>query len=275
MEIKNTKNERQWIEERKMEGKSEADIEELLENRIDEELDSLYKSFSNRPVLKYDKTKIFAEFEKKANKKNMDINDHIAEDLYKQIKSQDLVYYDIGELKKENRKISFSVRHESFEIDQFREKIIPSYNSLYSYVSIEINSPYALVYINGTQYIFGAVRTLIKDFISNDFAINAVKWDDNALRDIINDFGDRILIINAKGIEGNITARAISANLNNSNMLAEIKTGTITSVKFTFKIFYPRNDMLINGAQGYIGTTLSDNDAKDFVQKKLLGYSSP
>ncbi|MEM0136195.1 MAG: hypothetical protein QXU18_13395 [Thermoplasmatales archaeon] len=274
MIVKNTKRARQWIDEMKNDGKSEAEIEELLEKRLDKELNSIHKSISTTSVVKYDGTKIRNEILKKANRKNIDINGDILTHLYSQIEEQDLVYYDINEIKKEGSKISFSVRHESFEIDQFREKIIPSYNSLYASVSIERNSPFALVYINGTQYIFGAVRTLIKEFISDDFTINSVKWDDGALRAIINEFSEDIILINARGIEGNITARATSDKLNDSNMLTEIEAGTITSVKFSFKKPYPENNLFIDGAHGYINTSLSDNDAKTFIQNELLRYSS-
>lgn len=272
--MKDTKGNRKWIEEEKKKVGADLDVDKIVEKKIEEELNSLYIKFTDTPIVKYDDGMIYEGIDKKANKKNITIDKNNKKDLYRQISGEGLIYYKIAEFKKEDKKLLFSLWHEDFEIDQFREEIIPTYSSLYASVSIEINSPYALVTINGRPVIFGAVRSLIRNFISNIFTINTVSWDNNALRGIRKEFADKTIILGAKGIEGNITARATSKNLNNTSMDNDLGKGDITLVKFTFKKLYPENDILINGTQGYISTSLSDDDAKDFVKQYLLKYAS-
>ncbi len=274
LEMKDTKGNRKWIEEEKKKVGADLDVDKIVEKKIEEELNSLYIKFTDTPIVKYDDGMIYEGIDKKANKKNITIDKNNKKDLYRQISGEGLIYYKIAEFKKEDKKLLFSLWHEDFEIDQFREEIIPTYSSLYASVSIEINSPYALVTINGRPVIFGAVRSLIRNFISNIFTINTVSWDNNALRGIRKEFADKTIILGAKGIEGNITARATSKNLNNTSMDNDLGKGDITLVKFTFKKLYPENDILINGTQGYISTSLSDDDAKDFVKQYLLKYAS-
>ncbi len=272
--MKDTKKNREWIEKEKKEGKIDSEIAELKEKKIEEALNSLYQRFIDNPIVKYDEGRIYEEIDKKANRSNITIDENSKKELYKQINEEDLIYYKITEYRKEDKKILFSLWHESFDIDQFREEVIPSYSSLYASVYVEINGSYALLTINGSPVIFGAVRSLIRDFISKDFIVNAVKWDNNALRDIRTEFADRTTILGAKGIEGNIKARAISQNLNNTAIDNDLGEGDITLLKFTFKKLYPGNDMLINGTQGYITTTLKDDDARNFIKQYLLTYAS-
>lgn len=274
LEMKDTKKNREWIEKEKKEGKIDSEIAELKEKKIEEALNSLYQRFIDNPIVKYDEGRIYEEIDKKANRSNITIDENSKKELYKQINEEDLIYYKITEYRKEDKKILFSLWHESFDIDQFREEVIPSYSSLYASVYVEINGSYALLTINGSPVIFGAVRSLIRDFISKDFIVNAVKWDNNALRDIRTEFADRTTILGAKGIEGNIKARAISQNLNNTAIDNDLGEGDITLLKFTFKKLYPGNDMLINGTQGYITTTLKDDDARNFIKQYLLTYAS-
>lgn len=272
--MKSTKENARWIEEQKKQGKNDSEIEELLEKRIMDGMNSLYEKFSAKSSLYYDKERIFYELEKKGGKDNSKLTSDQMIKLYEQISEKELTYYRVQNLEKKDKSISFSIVHESFEIEKFRDQIIPSYSSWYLQVSMEISSPYALITIDGNPLYFGSLRALLKEYIDRALSINSVKWEDSSLREIMSNYADTTIIISAKGIEGDITAKATSTNLNNKNMLVEIENGYITSVKFTFKTIYPGNDIYINGVYGYITTSLSEDDSRKFIKNHLLIFST-
>lgn len=274
MELKKTKNVISWRHKLVEEGKKEEEIDKEIELRLIEQLDSLKTKFTKEKRMMYEEEKVIKTISEKAKKKSLTLGSEKLNKLKNQIIDQKLRYYEIRELTKNDRSITFGITHEFFDIEEFREEIIPYYSTVYVSVSIQINSPYAIVFINGRYDVFPTIRSLLRDFISDDINVRAVKWEDAALRQILNDYAKEIILINAKNIEGKIVARATASDLNNSNILSHIERGSLTAVKFNFKKMYEGNDLSINGMGGWISTTLSDKDAKEFVQNYLLAISS-
>lgn len=274
LELKSNKEQKEWIKKQEDSGMSIEQIDEAIEELIIKQLDDLSKTFSGEPIKMYSKSEISEEIETKT--KDFEVNKEQISNIISLIESKKLRYYEVKDLKYENkdRILTFGLTHEYFDIVQFREELVPYYSTVYVTVSIQINSPYALIFINGRPDLFGKTRKLLKQLIGSDLNIRNLTWDDKALKDIADKYAEEIKGINAKNVEGKITETARASNLKQTKAITELYTGKVYMISFNFKTTYPGNDISINGQGGWITTTLSDKDIQNFVKTHLLSYSS-
>ena len=274
LELKSNKEQKEWIKKQEDSGMSIEQIDEAIEELIIKQLDDLSKTFSGESIKMYSKSEISEEIETKT--KDFEVNKEQISNIISLIESKKLRYYEVKDLKYENkdRILTFGLTHEYFDIVQFREELVPYYSTVYVTVSIQINSPYALIFINGRPDLFGKTRKLLKQLIGSDLNIRNLTWDDKALKDIADKYAEEIKGINAKNVEGKITETARASNLKQTKAITELYTGKVYMISFNFKTTYPGNDISINGQGGWITTTLSDKDIQNFVKTHLLSYSS-
>ncbi len=274
LELKTNKEQKEWITKQKDSGMSIEQIEKVIEKQIIKQLNDLNKTFSEKPIKMYTESDISEEIESKT--KDLEINKELIPNIIRLIESKKLRYYEVKNLKSENeeRILTFGLTHEYFDIVQFREELVPYYSTVYVTVSIQINSPYALVFINGRYDLFGKTRKLLKQLIGSEFNIRNVSWDDKALKEIAGKYAQEIKGINAKNVEGKITETAKASDLKQTKAIRELYTGEVYMISFNFKNTYPGNDISINGKWGWITTSLSDKDVQNFVKTDLLSYSS-
>ena len=274
LELKSNKEQKEWIKKQEDSGMSIEQIDEAIEELIIKQLDDLSKTFSGESIKMYSKSEISEEIETKT--KDFEVNKEQISNIISLIESKKLRYYEVKDLKYENkdRILTFGLTHEYFDIVQFREELVPYYSTVYVTVSIQINSPYALIFINGRPDLFGKTRKLLKQLIGSDLNIRNLTWDDKALKGIADKYAEEIKGINAKNVEGKITETARASNLKQTKAITELYTGKVYMISFNFKTTYPGNDISINGQGGWITTTLSDKDIQNFVKTHLLSYSS-
>ena len=273
-ELKSNKEQREWIKKQEDSGMSIEQIDEAIEKLIIRQLEELSKTFSGEPIKMYSESDITEEIETKV--KELGVNREQISNIISDIDSKKLRYYEVKNLKYENkgRMLTFGLIHEYFNIELFREEIVPSYTTAYVTVSIQVNSPYALIFINGRPDLFGKTRKVLKRLTDPKFNIKNVVWNDVGLKAIAERYAEEIKAINANNVEGKITETARASNLRDTLAITELYKGEIYAIGFNFRNTYPGNDVTINGRGGWITTSLSDKDLQDFVKTHLLSYAS-
>jgi hypothetical protein len=275
LELKSNKEHREWLIKQEKSGRSQDQIDEVIEERIAEGLKILNMKFSQEPVNRYSELEIEKDVNSKVNDIKVD-NDQLST-LLRLVKSEKLIYYKADKLRYEenSNKLSFGLTHEYFEIAQFRDKPVPHYTTVYVSVTIEVNSPYALVFITGRQDLFGKIRKLLKELIGAEFNIVNLTWDNEALKAIVKQYAKEIEGINARNIEGKITEIARATDLRQTLALTQLYKGEVYMVKFILRNVYPGNSISINGRWGLVTSDqLTEEDIQDFIKVHLLTYSS-
>jgi hypothetical protein len=274
LEMKRNKEQLEWMRKLEESGKSKEQVDAAIEEKTVGELRELNKTFSNVSKRMYTELEITEEI--KARTRDMDVKDERIEEVIKQTMSKKLRYYEIHKLNISNdgKTMTFGLTHEYFDVVQFREEVVPYFSTVYVTVAIQINSPYALVFVNGRADLFAKTRKLIRQLISSEFQIKNITWDSEALKEIEKQYAKETKGINAKNVEGKITETARASNLRNTNAKNALYQGDVYMISFNFAKLFPGNDISINGRGGWITTTLSDKDIQDFVKTHLLTYSS-
>jgi len=279
LKLKDTKNVKKLLEiemqKTSAEGKTEDKVKESL---VRDQINQIYNRLNEREIFRYNKEDIVYEIQEIIGRKNIKLNQSKFSEITKELIYKELInrqvkdiYYD-----RELGKLSFSLLHHEFDLQSFRgEEVYVAYQELYFSASIEVSSPFALVFINSRPIFFPKIRKLLKPLLYDGFHIQSVEWNDEALRAIVEKYGGEIIGLRATGIEGFIRANAnANEGLNSTAMKADLDRGSWTSVKFTFKDLYPSNYIQINGRNGYLSSDLSDDDLKDFTKNHLMHYSS-
>ena len=274
LEMKRNKEQLEWMRKLEESGKSKEQVDAAIEEKTVDELRELNKTFSNVSKRMYTELEITEEI--KARTRDMDVKDERIEEVIKQTMSKKLRYYEIHKrnISNDGKTMTFGLTHEYFDVVQFREEVVPYFSTVYVTVAIQINSPYALVFVNGRADLFAKTRKLIRQLISSEFQIKNITWDSDALKEIEKQYAKEIKGINAKNVEGKITETARASNLRNTNAKNALYQGDVYMISFNFAKLFPGNDISINGRGGWITTTLSDKDIQDFVKTHLLTYSS-
>jgi len=279
LKLKDTKNVKKLLEiemqKTSAEGKTEDKVKESL---VRDQINQIYNRLNEREIFRYNKEDIVYEIQEIIGRKNIKLNQSKFSEITKELIYKELInrqvkdiYYD-----RELGKLSFSLLHHEFDLQSFRgEEVYVAYQELYFSASIEVSSPFALVFINSRPIFFPKIRKLLKPLLYDGFHIQSVEWNDEALRAIVEKYGGEIIGLRATGIEGFIRANAnANEGLNSTAMKADLDRGSWISVKFTFKDLYPSNSIQINGRNGYLSSDLSDDDLKDFTKNHLMHYSS-
>lgn len=279
LKLKNTKDVKKLLEiemqKTSAEGKTEDKVKESL---VRDQINQIYNRLNEREIFRYNKEDIVYEIQEIIGRKNIKLNQSKFSEITKELIYKELInrqvkdiYYD-----RELGKLSFSLLHHEFDLQSFRgEEVYVAYQELYFSASIEVSSPFALVFINSRPIFFPKIRKLLKPLLYDGFHIQSVEWNDEALRAIAEKYGGEITGLRATGIEGFIRANAnANEGLNSTSMKADLDRGSWISVKFTFKDLYPSNSIQINGRNGYLSSDLSDDDLKDFTKNHLMHYSS-
>lgn len=279
LKLKDTKNVKKLLEiemqKTSAEGKTEDKVKESL---VRDQINQIYNRLNEREIFRYNKEDIVYEIQEIIGRKNIKLNQSKFSEITKELIYKELInrqvkdiYYD-----RELGKLSFSLLHHEFDLQSFRgEEVYVAYQELYFSASIEVSSPFALVFINSRPIFFPKIRKLLKPLLYDGFHIQSVEWNDEALRAIAEKYGGEITGLKATGIEGFIRANAnANEGLNSTAMKADLDRGSWISVKFTFKDLYPSNSIQINGRNGYLSSDLSDDDLKDFTKNHLMHYSS-
>jgi hypothetical protein len=278
LKLKNTKNVKKMLENEMQKtsakGKTEDEVKESL---VRDQINQIYNRLNEREIFRYNKDDIMYEIQEIIRRKNIKLNQSEFSEItnkliYKELINRQVkdIYYD-----RELGKLSFSLLHQEFDLQSFRGEVYDSYQELYFSASIEVSSPFALVFINSSSIFFPKIRKLLKPLLYDGFHIQSVEWNDEALRAIAEKYGGEIKALTATGIEGFIRAKAnANEGLNATAMKADLDRGSWISVKFTFKDLYPSNFIQINGRNGYLSSDLSDDDLKYFTKNHLMHYSS-
>jgi len=278
LKLKNTKNVRKLLEiemqKTSAEGKTEDKVKVSL---VRDQINQIYNRLNEREIFRYKEDDIMYEINEIIRRKNIKLNQSKFSEITNNLMSMELInrqvkdiYYD-----RELGKLSFSLLHHEFDLQSFRGEVYDSYQEVYFSASIEVSSPFALVFINSRPIYFPKIRKLLKPLLYDGFHIQSVEWNDEALRAIAEKYGGEITGLKATGIEGFIRANAnANEGLNSTAMKAGLDRGSWISVKFTFKDLYPSNFIQINGRNGYLSSDLSDDDLKDFTRNHLMHYSS-
>lgn len=272
--MKRNKEQLEWMRKLEESGKSKEKIDEAIEEKTVKQIRDLNQMFSDESKKMYTELEIMEEI--KARTRDMEVEDEQIEEVVKQTVSKKLRYYEINKrnISNDGKTMTFGLTHEYFDVAQFREEVVPYYSTVYVTVAIQINSPYALVFINGRADLFAKTRKLLRQLISSEFQIKNITWDSDALKDIEKAYAKEIKGINSKYVEGKITETARASNLRDTNAIDELYQGEVYMISFNFAKLFPGNDISINGRGGWITTTLSDKDIQSFIKTDLLARAS-
>lgn len=279
LELKETKRVQNLLE-KEMENRSidRKTLEDLKEDKLRGEMERIFQTLNVNKKIIYSQNEIKDYIIEIIQRKNIKQTPAEILKLTDSLYSQNLKSRDIKEIEFDSKKgkLSISILHESFDINQFRNVVYTVLSDLYFSVSIEISSPYALVFINAGSAYFGKIRDILRSIVNYDFAVQTIKWDNDALRTIANIYGSEITNLGAKGVEGFVFANAkAKEGLNGTAMKTDLDRGNWTSVGFNFNnSYYPNNEIFINGTKGYLSSDLSDEDLKKFIKNELIKYST-
>ncbi len=255
-------------------GKTEDDLREI---KLRDEMDRIYSDLKTNKKRMYSKDELKDSVNEIIQRKNIKQSQSELEKIIDSLVSEKLEYREIKDIDFDPKlgKLMFSMLHDSFDISQFRDKVYTSLQDLYFSISIEVSSPFALVFVNSNPLSYPKIRDLLRKIVHSDFTIQTVKWEDKALRDLSQKYGSEITSLGATGIEGFINARAnAKEGLNTTVMKNNLDKGKWTAVKFNFKDLYPSNHIFINGRSGYLSSDLSDDDLKKFTKNYLMPHST-
>lgn len=279
LELKETKRVQNLLE-KEMENRSNngKKLDDLKGDKLREEMERINQTLKTDKKIMYSKIEITDSINEIIQRKNIKQTQGEISKLIDSLYSQNLKSRELKDIDFDSKegKLSISILHESFDINQFRNDVYTVLSDLYFSVFIEISSPYALVFINAGSVYFGKIRDILRNIVNNDFAIQTIKWHDDALRNIADIYGSEVTNLGAKGVEGFVYANAkAKEGLNSTAMKIDLDKGNWTSVGFNFKdSYYPNNQIFINGTKGYLSSDLSDDDLKKFIKNELIKYST-
>jgi hypothetical protein len=275
-------NKKKWEEANEKSSKPDISYDEFCEaliydyltefkDRLSKETERLYTSEELEEILKRDVKPFHTE------------NPNLTMDtLKKQLKDRNLYYFKIdGEVKLRTGKdsttgkpnLTFSLLHELFELHQFRGELYPSFDSVFSTITITTGSPHLLIYIAGNPYFAGKVQRVVHGMLSDQFKTSRVFWGDQQLRNILSNEMSELLTANARKVEDKIRVGASSAKLEGTALYTELKEGEFSGVTYMIRN-YPSNRISINGSAGIINSDLADDVLIQYIKDRLLPYAT-